>query len=255
MPKELQSSLDGPKWISSGSCHSRSKNISAPIKPKPQFRQQSGLGSSARRLFPNRPDWASDTINVRPASGTDLGRDHANAESSSVGDESVSNESDWLSTVADDNDDDSATPRPSRSVSQYRSVSRDHSILSDFVPHPPVASLVSDVRSVVNVVTRTGVSLASALVKQAPGSNSPSPSGSAEPPPPFSPPRFSSLPPSSLSPPPPRPPLQPLLSRPPVMATVLPLAKDINVKDVKDFDGSPANLSMFDTQMENALDR
>lgn len=50
----------------------------------------------------------------------------------------------------------------------------------------------------------------------------------------------------------------PLTSNPPVIdstATVLPLAKDINVKDVKDYDGSPADLSLFDTQIENALDR
>lgn len=50
----------------------------------------------------------------------------------------------------------------------------------------------------------------------------------------------------------------PLTSNPPVMvhpATVLPLPKDINVKDVKDYHGIPADLSLFDTQIENALDR
>ena len=39
------------------------------------------------------------------------------------------------------------------------------------------------------------------------------------------------------------------------MATVLPLPKDINVNDVCHFDGTPAGLSLFDTQIENALDR
>ena len=249
MPKELQSSLDGPKWVSSSSRHSRSKNVSAPIKPKPQFRQQSGLGSSARRLFPTQPDRASDTVIVRPASDTELRGDDATADSSSVGDE---NESDWLSTVADDGDD--ATPRPSRSASlgHSRSVSREHSFFSDFVPQPPVPGLVNDVCTVVNAVTRKGVSLASALVTGAP--SSPSLSGSADTPPPFSSPQFSS-PPASPPSPPPLPPSPPPPSPPSGMATVLPLAKDINVKDVKDFDGSPANLSMFDTQIENALDR
>jgi len=52
---------------------------------------------------------------------------------------------------------------------------------------------------------------------------------------------------SSLSSPPP----SPL----PIMPTVLPKARDINLSEVSSFDGSPANLSLFDTHIRNALKR
>ena len=39
------------------------------------------------------------------------------------------------------------------------------------------------------------------------------------------------------------------------MPAVLPKARDTNLKDVTTFDSSPANLSLFDTQIRNALNR
>ena len=103
------------------------------------------------------------------------------------------------------------------------------------------------------------MSIASALVKgssASPPPDIPPSSPSNTPPPPSSP----SIPPPprfvpSQSPMPPQASPPPFSHSPFPMAMVLPLPKDINVKDVKDFDGSPANLSMFDTQIENALDR
>ncbi|KAF8420017.1 hypothetical protein BGX38DRAFT_1272351 [Terfezia claveryi] len=41
----------------------------------------------------------------------------------------------------------------------------------------------------------------------------------------------------------------------PAMVTRLPKPKDIVLKEVKDFDGSPANLSLFNTQIRNALNK
>ncbi|KAF8442690.1 hypothetical protein BGX38DRAFT_1144067 [Terfezia claveryi] len=41
----------------------------------------------------------------------------------------------------------------------------------------------------------------------------------------------------------------------PAMGMRLPKPKDIVLKEVKDFDGSPANLSLFDTQIRNALNK
>ncbi|RPB26510.1 hypothetical protein L211DRAFT_899889 [Terfezia boudieri ATCC MYA-4762] len=41
----------------------------------------------------------------------------------------------------------------------------------------------------------------------------------------------------------------------PAMPTKLPKAKDIVLKEVRDFDGSPSSLSLFDTQIQNALKR
>jgi len=52
---------------------------------------------------------------------------------------------------------------------------------------------------------------------------------------------------SSLSP--------PLPSPPPIMPTVLPKARDINLREVSTFDGSSANLYLFDTHIRNALKR
>ena len=45
-----------------------------------------------------------------------------------------------------------------------------------------------------------------------------------------------------------------LTCRPAVMSTTLPLPKDINLKDVDRFDGTFANLSLFDTNIRNALE-
>lgn len=38
------------------------------------------------------------------------------------------------------------------------------------------------------------------------------------------------------------------------MATVLPLPQAIKLKEVNKFDGSPADLSLFDTQIRNSLE-
>lgn len=157
--------------------------------------------------------------------------------------------------------EEEVTPRPSHSHSLGRSHSHDDlSFFGDFFPQAPTAGLVNDIRTVVNDVAQTGVSIASALVKGP--SNSPPPSNTPPPVIPPSSPLNTPLPhnPPSQSPTPPPPslpPAPPFSPSPPPMATatVLPLPKDINVKDVKNFDGSPANLSMFDTQIENALDR
>ena len=143
----MHSSLDGPKWAASGDRRIQSREPSVPVKPKPRVpnpRQQASLGSSARRLFPapvssSAPD---DTIVVRPT---------FYAESDSGG-----ASSDWLSTSSEVDDDNNPTPRASPRL--------DHSFFSDFAPQAPVASLVNDVRTVVNVVAQTGASLAGALL-------------------------------------------------------------------------------------------
>ena len=117
--------------------------------------------------------------------------------------------------------DSDATPRPSRSHSIASAAATERSFIDDFVPR---TELFQD-------LLQRGASLAGRAIT---GSSS---SGSSSG---FSPPRLGNNPPPFLRVP---------------MATILPLPKDINVKDVRDFDGSPADLSLFDTQIENVLDR
>lgn len=220
MPPELHTTLDGPKWAPPD-LPKRGRapvlaSSAAPVKPRPRASStvSAKLGSSARRLF--------DPVSSSPS------------EASCSSSES----------------DSDATPRPSRSHSVASAAATERSFIDDFVPR---TELFQD-------LLQRGASLAgraiTGIVNPPPCSSSPSSTSSLG----FAPPEVA-VPPVKIGPPPhssssssgssssssssgfspPRlgnnPP--PFLRVP--MATILPLPKDINVKDVRDFDGSPAS--------------
>ena len=247
VPPELLSTLDGPKWAPPGSSRrgraptQEASGSAAPVKPRPRASSavSANLGSSARRLFGPA---------VAPSSSTSPSSSEASFSGSGS--------------------DSDATPRPSRSHSIASAADPEHSFIDDFVPRTELfqellhrgASLAG--RAIAGVVnpphSSSSPSSASSLGFATPEVDIPPPK--RDPPPSLSPSSGSSSSSSSSGsvspgPGPRHPPLRPVHSPRAPMATVLPLPKDINVKDVKDFDGTPADLSLFDTQVENALDR
>ena len=247
MPPELLSTLDGPKWAPPGSSRrgraptQEASGSAAPVKPRPRASSavSANLGSSTRRLFGPA---------VAPSSSTSPSSSEASFSGSGS--------------------DSDATPRPSRSHSIASAADPEHSFIDDFVPRTELfqellhrgASLAG--RAIAGVVnpphSSSSPSSASSLGFATPEVDIPPPK--RDPPPSLSPSSGSSSSSSSSGsvspgPGPRHPPLRPVHSPRAPMATVLPLPKDINVKDVKDFDGTPADLSLFDTQVENALDR
>lgn len=249
VPLSLRTGLDGPKWVPpSGARRSQSRPAQqscptdAPTKPRSGHRevQDAHLRSSVRRLFSSSTPSQSSSVS---------------SDDSSVSDDSSA-----------------VTPRPPRrsrssSVPVLRSpavgshhtpavggvdipaVERQSSFLEHFVPRVPPPAFFHDLRSLGHTAAGIASGIAGGVVQAVSASHqsvSPSPSSAASP--------SQSLPHLSSRPPSPSP-LPPAVGVPAVMPTVLPLPKDINVKDVRDFDRSPADLSMFDTQIENALDR
>ena len=245
LPPELRTSLDGPKWAaSSGSRRSQSRVTDAPKKPCGALfssGQQSGahLQSSSRRLF-SQPSQS------------------APSPSSSRVDES----------------DGADTPRPSRHSSVVDADVGNQSFVLDLAPRPPPAALVQDLRHLGHVaaVIASGIADSASRImhsySQSPSQSqsttqspfqsqsttqSPSQSLSTTQSPSRSPSPARSSPDREPTPPPPTPPLPPI---PPPMPTALPDPDRIgNLKEVKEFNGSPADLSLFVTQIRNALRR
>lgn len=239
VPLCLRTGLDGPKWAEPSGArrsHSRpadqSRPTDAPSKPRSGHSevQQARLRSSARRLFDQSSSSASSTSE---------------------------------SPFGDQVSDSAPTPRPHRhsrssSVPALESPVVGHrSFLQDFIPRAPPPALVQDLRHLGHAAAAIAGGIAggaTTIVHSVSSSGSPPPlsepspsSQLADPSPPISPSSSLHVPRSAS-------PLGPTVP-PPVMATVLPLPKDINVKDVCDFDSTPADLSLFDTQIENALGR
>lgn len=233
VPPKLRSTLDGPKWAPPDSKRGRAPTqefSAAPVKPRRRASSavSAQLGSSARRLF-------------------------APAESASSSVPTSGSESDSDVTPRPSRSHSVASPRPSRSPSVEGDVDTERSFLDDFVPRTELFQDLLHRGASLAGRALTGIVNPPCRSSSPPSSSGCTPPGLRNSPPAFSPPRLSSSSSPSSSSPPSSPRL--LHSALVTMVTVLPLPKDINVKDVKDFDGSPADLSLFDTQIENALDR
>ena len=268
VPLELRTGLDGPKWAApsgarrSQSRPSQSRLTDAPSKPRSARpgAVQAPLQSTSRRLFSQSSQSTLSASSTPSASSTSGREDNGNLS------------------------DGSDTPRPSRHSSVSGADIGNQSFVQDLVPRPPPAALVQDLRHLgqAAAVIASGIAgSASRIVHsysqsqsqslssshQSPShSRSQSPSHSRSQSPqsgshsrphshPPSPARSGSTPSGPPSSPPDSdtpPPVPP----PPIMPTTLPDPDRIgNLKEIKEFNGSPADLSLFATQVRNALRR
>ena len=240
VPSELHTSLDGPKWAAPSSTRrSQFHATDAPAKPcsNPDTVQVAHLQSASRRLF-------SQSASSEQSSSEQSSSEH-----------SVSRED---QSSSDDHQDGAVTPPP-----PARSADIDTSFFGDLAPRVPPPAFLQDLRTLGQTAAVIASGIAGTVVQSISShsqsrSDSPSQARSESPSQsqysdstqsdslsPF--PDPSPLPAHSVSPPPPTP--------SPIMPTTLPQSKDIKLKELREFNGNPAQLTFFDTNIRDTLDR
>lgn len=236
VPPKLRSSLDGPKWTAP-TTRGRTRDRES------HNRGLSAAPSKSVRQYSVTRDLSAAPVKFVRQSSVD--QNHLKDSVRRLFDTSSSSSLSPVPTSADSSSSDAesdagSTPR----------ASRNSSFLSDLVPRTEL------LREVVHHVSHSLLGSQSLIGRgESPDPEPPhdsrqpsygnSRSASPDPDPPAAP-----TPPNDPPPPGPSPRLR---SATPIMATVLPKPKDIVIKAVKPFDGTPSALSSFDTQIRDTL--